>query len=319
MHTAALTDILGSFVHGFSLRFSSIYAYANSLLRLFILIELILFGIYLALEGGEVIQSLFKKVLVLGSFQLLVANYAALIDVLRDSFVGIGLAGQMGPSLSLTQFLDPSSLISHGFTVMYPIWEHYNLLSILGSGFITVLNLFASGLIFVAFIWMAMQIFLISVEFYIVTTLAVIMIPFGLFKPTAFLADRAFGSIFAVCIKLMVLAFVASVSLPVVQGVSFTSVDPTLHETLTMLIGIGAVALVMARAPLIATGMISGSAGFEIGNGMVRSLMLALSGGMNRLGLSAGFVGMGFSGSNSSSAAGKAASIPSDVPKIGNE
>ena len=319
-----LTDILGSFVHAFSLRFSTVHAYANSLLRILILIELILFGIYLAVEGGDAISSLFKKVLVIGAFQLFVSNYVTLVDALRDSFVGIGLAGQGSGALSLAQFLDPSALISYGLTVVYPIWERhsstYGLGAVLWGDVLGILSILSTVLILLAFIWIGMQIFLISVEFYVVTTLAVVMIPFGLFKPTAFLADRAFGSIFAICIKLMVLAFVASVSLPIVQGLAFSSDNPNFNETLTMLIGIGAVALVMAKAPMIASGMMSGSAGLEVSNGIVQPLMAAMGSGALMRGVLSRLVG----GSSAAPASGgqgataRAASVQSDLPKTGS-
>lgn len=315
MESGALTDILGSFVHAFSLRFSSIHAYANSLLGILILIELILFGIYLAIEGGDAIASLFKKVLVIGVFQFLVSRYVTLVDALRDSFVGIGLAGQVGAgTLSLSQFLDPSSLISHGLTVVYPIFERQTLFGVLVSGSgLDGLTFLAAILILLAFVWMGMQIFLVSIEFYIVTTLAVIMIPFGLFKPTAFLADRAFGSIFAVCIKLMVLAFVASVALPVVQGLVFITDNPNFNESLTLLIGVGAVALIMAKAPLIAVGMVSGSAGLEVSNGLVQPVMSAVA----AVATMARLMPRSPSGAPGSEATSKAASLQSDVPKAG--
>lgn len=321
--SAILTDILGSFVHAFSLRFSTIHGYANGLLRLLILIELVLFGIYLAIEGGDAVSSLFKKVLVIGAFQFLVSNYVTLVDALRDSFVGIGLAGQMGSgTLSLSQFLDPSALISHGLTVVYPIWERhsasYGLGAVLWGDVLGILSIVSTVLILLAFIWMGMQIFLISVEFYIVTTLAVIMIPFGLFKPTAFLADRAFGSIFAVCIKLMVLAFVASAALPIVQGLAFTSDNPNFNETLTMLIGIGAVALIMAKAPMIASGMMSGSAGLEVSNGIVQPLMAAMGSGALMRGVLSRLSGEGSPASGAQGATARAAAVQSDVPKTGS-
>ena len=213
----------------------------------------------------------------------------------------------------MAQFLDPSALISHGLTVVYPVWERYTgIMNVLMADFLAIQSLLATVLILCAFIWMAIQIFLVSVEFYIVTTLAVIMIPFGLFKPTAFLADRAFGAIFAVCIKLMVLVFVASLSLPVVQGLAFASDNPTFHETLTMLIGVGAVALVMVKAPVIAAGMVSGSAGFELSQSMLRPLLSAASaalplGSSLQKGIGAISKGVG--------SIAKATHISSDVPK----
>ena len=306
-----LTDILGSLVNAFSLKYNSIHGYASSLLRILILIELTFFGIYTAIDGGDVVRSLFKKILVIGAFQFLVSNYASLVDVLKDSFVGVGLSGPTGPGqLTLSTFLDPSAIISYGFTVVGPVWDNAVFTLLDGQVFTILMNLAVSVCIMASFIWIGMQIFMVLVEFYIVTTLAVIMIPFGIFKPTAFLADRAFGSIFAICIKMMVLAFVASAALPMVQGLSYVDALPTFSQSLTLFIGVLAVALIMAKAPSIAVSMTTGSAGLDASSGIMQPAMAALG----AAGLAARALGHlptpGGSGSSPiKSAAAKAASL----------
>ena len=56
-----------------------------------------------------------------------------------------------------------------------------------------------------AFFMLAIQVFITYLEFYLVAALSLILVPFGVFKHTAFIAERAFGSVVSFGVKLMVL------------------------------------------------------------------------------------------------------------------
>ena len=57
----------------------------------------------------------------------------------------------------------------------------------------------------VAFFMLAIQVFITYLEFYLVAALSLVLVPFGVFKHTAFIAERAFGSVVSFGVKLMVL------------------------------------------------------------------------------------------------------------------
>ena len=56
------------------------------------------------------------------------------------------------------------------------------------------------------------QIFITYLEFYVIATLALILLPFGVNRRTAFLGEKAIGAVLSFGIKLMVLAFIAAVA-----------------------------------------------------------------------------------------------------------
>jgi len=270
-----LTSILTSFVNAFSMRFSSIEGYANGLFKSLLLIELIFFGLMYALSGGDILAAFVKKILLIGFFQFLLFKYVWLVDVLMRSFVNAGL---QGGDLSMPQLLDPSALIKHGFKLSYGVMQHrlenmsWSNFAYDAFGLLSYMSIFV---MFIAYIVLGLQIFLTMTEYYIITTLAILLIPFGIMKPTFFLAERAINAIIAVCVKLFVLAFVGSISIPVLSNLSFPGPDPTLIESISMMIGVLAIVMITMRAPAIAYSLVNGSSSMDIGNSFIQPLFAA--------------------------------------------
>jgi type IV secretion system protein TrbL len=61
-------------------------------------------------------------------------------------------------------------------------------------------------LVIVAFFVMAVQIFVVLIEFKLTTLAGFVLVPFGLFGRTAFLAERVLGNVIASGVKVLVLA-----------------------------------------------------------------------------------------------------------------
>jgi type IV secretion system protein TrbL len=128
---------------------------------------------------------------------------------------------------------------------------------------------------FFAFVAMGFQIFFAVIEFYIVTSLAIILIPFLIVKSTNFLGFRAINGILSNCIKLMVLAFIASLAAPVLQDLAFSTDQPTLRESVSLAVGALAIALLMWRAPAIAMAFIAGSSGLDFNSSALQPMLNA--------------------------------------------
>lgn len=279
--STTLTDILGAFVNGSSNGFSVIKGYSESIFIKLLLIEVVLFGIGVALQRIDFKTEIVAKVLAIGFIQFLLFRYVWLVDSLRDGFVQAGLAAG-GSNLSIAEFLDPSAYISLGFDKVYAVlesrftdngWQFLSMLNMMGH-----MNLIILFIMFFAFGAMGFQIFLAVLEFYIVTSLAIIMIPFLVLQKTSFLGSRALNGILSNCIKLMVLSFIASLAAPVLQELNFASTEPTLKESINLTVGALAVALIMWRAPTIAMSFISGSTGLDFNTAVVQPITTAMSG-----------------------------------------
>ncbi len=276
-----LTDILGAFVNGSSEGFLVIKGYAESVFIKLLIIEVVLFGIGIALGRIDFKAEIVAKVLAIGFVQFLLFRYVWLVDGLRDGFVQAGLAAG-GGHLSPAEFLDPSAYISSGLDKVYSVlesrfsdngWQFLSMLNMMGH-----MNLIILLIMFFAFVAMGFQIFLAVLEFYIVTSLAIIMIPFLVLQKTSFLGSRALNGILSNCIKLMVLSFIASLAAPVLQELNFASAEPTIRESINLTVGALAIALIMWRAPTIAMSFISGSSGLDFNTAIVQPLTTAASG-----------------------------------------
>ncbi len=276
-----LTDLLGAFVNGSSQGFIVIHGYAESVFFKLLIIELVLFGIGIALGRIDFKTEIVAKVLAIGFVQFLLFRYVWLVDGLRDGFVQAGLAAG-GGHMTIEGFLDPSAYINSGMDKVYSVlesrfsdngWQFLSMLNMLGY-----MNQIILLIMFFAFFAMGFQIFLAVLEFYIVTSLAIMMIPFLVIQKTSFLGSRALNGILSNCIKLMVLSFIASLAAPVLQELNFASAEPTLRESINLTVGALAVALIMWRAPAIAVAFISGSSGLDFNTAVVQPITSAVSG-----------------------------------------
>ena len=283
LDSTILTDILGSFVNGSSEGFPLIKAYAEGLFAKLIIIEVVMLGIGVALNKTDFQAEIVAKVLAIGFVQFLIFRYVWLVDGLRDGFVKAGLAAG-GGHLSVPEFLDPSAYISSGFNKVFSALEgryfegswHF-LSSFNMAGLFTLIILLV---MFFAFVGMGFQIFFAVIEFYIVTSLAIMMIPFLIFQKTNFLGFRALNGILSNCIKLMVLAFIASLASPVLQQLAFSTQEPTLRELVSLAVGALAIALLMWRAPSIAMSFIAGTSGLDFNSSAIQPMLSAANAGM---------------------------------------
>lgn len=282
LDSTILTDILGSFVNGSSEGFPVIKGYAESLFAKLLIIELVLFGIGVALHRIDFKAELVAKVLAVGFAQFLIFRYVWLVDGLRDGFVDAGLAAG-GGHLNTAEFLDPSAYISSGFDKVFSVleerfedgtWHFLSTFSMIG-----LFNMIILLVMFFAFVAMGFQIFFAVIEFYLVTSLAIILVPFLIVKQTNFLGFRAINGIVSNCIKLMVLAFIASLASPVLQELTFSTPDPTLRESISLAVGALAIALLMWRAPAIAMSFIAGGSGLDFNSSALQPVLASANAG----------------------------------------
>lgn len=278
LDSTVLTDILGSFVNGSAHGFPLIKGHAESLFSKLVIIEVVLFGIGVALNRFEFKAEIVAKVLTIGFAQFLLFQYVWLVDSLRDSLVTAGLAAG-GDTLTTAEFLDPSAYISAGFEQVFSVLENrfedgtWHFLSTFNM--VGLFNLIIILIMFFAFVAMGFQIFFAVIEFYIVTSLAILLIPFIILKSTSFLGFRAINGIISNCIKLMVLAFIASVAAPVIQELTFSISEPTLRESVSLAVGALAIAMLMWRAPAIAMAFIAGSTGLDFNSSALQPALSA--------------------------------------------
>jgi type IV secretion system protein TrbL len=169
------------------------------------------------------------------------------------------LAG--GNTLSPHEFADPSKLAAFGISAMtvvynrifaYTGWQVlYNLPDVLFSGF-------AATAALVAYVVLGLQVFYTLLEFYAVSSVVVVLIPWAALRQSSFLAEKAFAIVAASGVKLLVLSFIAAATLPILKRIE-PGLNPTFGQIVTFAIGGVAMVGIAWRGPKLVQGLLSGS------------------------------------------------------------
>lgn len=121
--------------------------------------------------------------------------------------------------------------------------------------------LLAIMVIFVHF-YVALQAFIISVEFYIITSMTVCFIPFGVNKHLSYLTTGAINAVIASAVKLGVLVMILSLMGDPINQMTLSN-TPDLREMLSLLFNTATMAFLVSRVPALAAGVFTGG-----GNGV---------------------------------------------------
>ena len=250
-------------------------------------IDITLAGLFWAMNGeGNIPAQLIKKVLFVGFFALLLNNFKSLADVVFSSFAGLGLKAS-GVSMTAADLMRPGFLASTGFTAAKPLLEKAGELIGITSfftNFVTITVLMLAWLIvLLAFFVLAVQLFITIIEFKLTTLAGFVLVPFGLFGQTSFLAERVLGNVITAGIKLMVLAIVVGIG----SSLFGTLIQPTAEITLTQaastILAATAVFGLAIFVPAIAAGLVTGAPQLGAGSAAATAAGVAgagIAGGM---------------------------------------
>ncbi len=252
--------------------------------------------------GDDVLARLVKKTLFVGFFAFLIGNFSTLANIVFQSFSGLGLKAA-GASLSAADFLRPGKLAQAGIDAGRPMLESASQMSGFPGFFenfvqIAVLMV-AFVIVVIAFFVLAVQLFVTLIEFKLTTLAGFVLIPFGLFGKTAFLAERVLGNVVASGVKVLVMAVIVGIGSTLFDTFvqNFGGDAPTLEEVLAVMLGALSLLGLGIFGPGIATGLVSGApqlgAGAAVGTGVaVGGVAMAAAAGV---GLAAG-AGAGLAG-----------------------
>lgn len=135
----------------------------------------------------------------------LIRHWVPVISMVRESGMMLGAAA--GDS---DGYITPSNVISGGakqvFQAMNNLWASFDISNI----GIYIIGLIALLVALYGFLRIAFTIFMVTAEFSIVGSLAVILIPFMVLRWTASIAEKAWGILLASFVKLTVATFMVS-------------------------------------------------------------------------------------------------------------
>jgi type IV secretion system protein TrbL len=247
-----------------------------------VVIDITLAGLFWALASDEdVIARLIRKTLYVGFFAFLISNFNTLAKVIFNSFAGLGLKAA-GSGLSADQFVQPGRVAQVGIDAGKPILLAASQL----MGFVSffenfvqiVVLLIAWLVVLVAFFILAVQLFITLIEFKLTTLAGFVLVPFGLFNKTAFLAERVLGNVVASGVKVLVLAVIVGIGTTLfsqfTQG--FGGNQPTLDDAMALVLAALALLGLGIFGPGIATGLTAGAP--QLGAGAAVGTALAAGG-----------------------------------------
>ena len=292
--TGVIDTFLGVFTSyidsGFGLLGGEVAFIASTL----IVIDVTLAALFWAWGADDdIIARLVKKTLFVGVFAFLISNWNSLAAVVFDSFAGLGLLAS-GTGFSPADLLRPGRVAQTGLDAGRPLLESTaDLMGFVAffENFIQIACLlFAWALVLLAFFLLAVQLFVTLIEFKLTTLAGFVLIPFGLFGKTAFMAERVLGNVVSSGIKVLVLAVIIGIGSTLFGQFTagFGGVTPTIDEAMAIVLAALSLLGLGIFGPGIATGLVSGGpqlgAGAAVGTGLAVGGAAVAAGGGAMLG-----------------------------------
>jgi type IV secretion system protein TrbL len=301
--TGVIDGFLGTFTQYIDSGFGLLHGDVSWLAGVLIAIDITLAGLFWAIAPDEdIIIRLVRKTLYIGIFAFIISNYNNLAEIVFSSFAGLGLEAG-GGSLSQAQLLQPGSIAEVGIDAGKPILAAISSLTgyvAFFENFIQIMILLIAWLIVViSFFVIAIQLFVSLLEFKLTTLAGFVLVPFGLFGRTAFLAEKVLGNVVSSGVKILVLAVIIGIGSTIFgQFTGGLNNPPTISNALTLILAALSLLGLSIFGPGIANGLIAG--GPQLGAGAVAGTGLAVAGlgaaGAVALGAAGGVAAMGVRG-----------------------
>lgn len=216
-------------------------------------------GIMIALGKAEA-SDVFYRSLLIGGYVFFIQEYELITAGLFDFFSNAGLVAG-GSSLDPDFLYDPSGILVKGFLLSIDLVLPDDLMDLF---FIldNLCELLAAVLVWLCFGLIALTDFFFMVEYHIVTTLLLILFPFGILPSLSFLSESVLSTLFRLNVKIMTFSFVLSLTMELIEDefVDKLSSSPTFEECLVGLLCIFTILYIVWKIPNLAANVITGSA-----------------------------------------------------------
>jgi type IV secretion system protein TrbL len=245
----------------------------------------------------DIMARLVKKTLFIGVFAYIIGNWNNLARIIFESFAGLGLKAS-GTGFTVEDLLRPGRVAQTGLDAGRPLLESIS--DLMGwiaffENFIQIACLlFAWALVLLAFFILAVQLFVTLIEFKLTTLAGFVLIPFGLFGKSAFMAERVLGNVVSSGIKVLVLAVIIGIGSTLFGQFTagFAGQPPTIDQAMAIVLAALSLLGLGIFGPGIANGLVSGGpqlgAGAAIGTGLAAGGALVAAGAAGGLALRGG-------------------------------
>jgi type IV secretion system protein TrbL len=280
-NTGVIDNFLGLFTQYIDSGFGLVQGDVRWLASVLIAIDITLAGLFWAMAPDEdVLARLIKKTLYIGAFAFIIGNYNTLAEIIYNSFSGLGLRAS-GGAITAAQILQPGRIAQVGIDAGKPILTAISgmmgFTSVFANLVQIVILLVAWLIVIISFFVMAVQLFVSLIEFKLTTLAGFVLVPFGLFGRTAFLAERVLGNVVSSGVKILVLAVIIGIGSTIFdQFTNGFNNPPTISDALTLILAALSLLGLTIFGPGIANGLIAG--GPQLGAGTAVGTSLATAG-----------------------------------------
>jgi type IV secretion system protein TrbL len=310
------SNVLDDFLNKFSTQvdsgFGLIRGDVSAVLTTLVIISITATAILWAIdETNNVLASLVRKVLLVGFFVFLIAQWPTLAKTVVNGFASLGLKAG-GGGLTLAAFTtSPSQIVAAGIKVITGLMAYVKTIAPGPVEFfahldVVIMAVIAAIGILIAFVVLAVEIVVTIVEFHIVTLVAFVVVPFGVLTQTSFMSERAIGYVVSVGVKVMALALVVSIGTTIFNSYT-VSTDPGIGEDVGLLLAAVLMVMLALKVPQIAAALISGGPQLSAG-----------SAAMGAAGVAAGVAGTALAARAIGGAAGNLMGAVTGASQIGS-
>ncbi|MEI9405683.1 P-type conjugative transfer protein TrbL [Mesorhizobium argentiipisi] len=232
----------------------------------------------------DILARLVKKTLFVGVFAYLISNWNNLARIVFESFAGLGLKAS-GTGFAVDDLMRPGKVAQTGLDAGRPLLDSISNLMGYWSFFENFIQIacmfFAWALVLLAFFILAVQLFVTLIEFKLTTLAGFVLIPFGLFGKSAFMAERVLGNVISSGTKVLVLAVVIGIGSTLFSEFTsgFNGDTPSIDDAMAIVLAALSLLGLGIFGPGIANGLVSGGpqlgAGAAVGAGLAAGGMVA--------------------------------------------
>src|SRR5690554_5481185 len=281
-NTGVIDNFLGVFTSYIDSGFGLLGGEVAFIATILIVIDVTLAALFWAWGADDdIIVRLVKKTLFVGVFAYIISNWNNLARIVFESFAGLGLMAS-GTGFSVTDLMRPGRVAQTGLDAGRPLLDSIS--DLMGwiaffENFIQIACLlFAWALVVLAFFILAIQLFVTLIEFKLTTLAGFVLIPFGLFGKTAFMAEKVLGNVVSSGIKVLVLAVIIGIGSTLFSQFTagFGGATPTIDDAMGIVLASLSLLGLGIFGPGIANGIVSG--GPQLGAGAAAGTALAAGG-----------------------------------------
>lgn len=241
-----LSVLLGTFTNLFNKASSNLISLSIGLLSTFVAFQLVftLWKKPTSMPFADIFDVLVKYWI----FYSFIVNYVELITKVKDTFIFFGMKGA---GSSGKPGLDPDVLFDKGYFILNKIWNEFswNAPSSWGYFIAWIIGIFVIG-------FLALNIFVMMLEYLALTNLSVVFVPFLIFEKTEFIGAKIFQIIVSQSVRLMIISFLIELTFGQLDNLVTVS---DVKGGFVVVLGLAGITYLSFKAPELASGMLNGA------------------------------------------------------------